>query len=480
MKTALRETRPRTGRPANLLHADGKPMPAWAVLAVCVGLLLAVGLVFGQTTGHEFINLDDGDFVTENPHVISGLTLSGLRWAFTNGAYGEWTPLTSLSHMLDCQLYGLKPWGHHLTSVLVHAASAVLLFLVLLRMTHDLWPSAWVAAIFAIHPLHVSSVAWVAERREVLAGLFFMLTLGAYVLYVERPSLARYLAVAGLLMLGLMAKAILVTVPCVLLLLDYWPLGRFRDEALPNPAGSWFGRLPVAWRLVVEKIPLLGISVLNCLIVLATHNSFRWAERIESVSLPARLGNALMAYSAYLGQSFCPINLSLHYPHPGNHLPWLWPACSLLLLLAISVVVAMTWRRMPYLAVGWLWFLGMIVPVLGLVGTFLQARADNYTYLSQIGLSIAVAWGVLGLVRSGQSIAVPGWRPAMLAAAAGSAVLVLTAVAWQQTRYWRTSETAWIPPSPAQRRICSLTIFSPSSTPARERPTKRSARRVKL
>ena len=241
-----------------------------------------------------------------------------------------------------------------------------------------------------------------------------------------------------------MAKAILVTVPCVLLLLDYWPLGRFRHEALPNPAGSWFGRLPVAWRLVVEKIPLLGISGLNCLIVLATHNSFRWAERIESVSLPARLGNALMAYSAYLGQSFCPINLSLHYPHPGNHLPWLWPACSLLLLLAISVALALAWRRMPYLAVGWLWFLGMIVPVLGLVGTFVQARADNYTYLSQIGLSIAVAWGVLGLVRSRELIAVPGWRPAMLAAAAGGSVLVLTAVAWQQTRYWRSSETVWM------------------------------------
>ena len=214
--------------------ADGRVRAYW-VWAVCGFLLLAVGLVFGQTVRHEFIGFDDNGFVYENPHVTPGLTLSGLWWALTDGPFGEWYPLSTLSHMLDCQLYGLNPAGHYLTNVLLHAASSVLLFLVLLRMTGDLWPSAWVAAVFAIHPLHVESVAWVAERRDVLSGLFFMLTLGAYALYAERPSLARYLAVAGCFALGLMAKPMLVTVPFLLLLLDYWPLDRFRHAAGASP-----------------------------------------------------------------------------------------------------------------------------------------------------------------------------------------------------------------------------------------------------
>ena len=217
-------------------QADGPARVYW-IWAVCGFLLLAVGLVFGQTLRHEFIPYDDDGYVYENPHVTAGLTLSGLWWALTDGPYSEWFPLTSLSHMLDCQLYGLNPAGHHLTNLLLHAASSVLLFLVLLRMTGDLWPSAWVAAVFAIHPLHVESVAWVAERRDVLSGLFFMLTLGAYALYAERPSLWRYLAVAGLFALGLMAKPMLVTVPFLLLLFDYWPLDRFRRAAGARPTG---------------------------------------------------------------------------------------------------------------------------------------------------------------------------------------------------------------------------------------------------
>ena len=202
---------------------------------------------------HEFIGFDDDVFVYENPHVTPGLTLSGLWWALTDGPVGEWYPLTALSHMLDCQLYGLNPAGHYLTNVLLHAASSVLLFLVLLRMTGDLWPSAWVAAVFAIHPLHVESVAWLAERRDVLSGLFFMLTLGAYALYAERPSLARYLAVAGCFALGLMSKPMLVTVPFLLLLLDYWPLDRFRSAAGAGPQvrsrarGSVVCRLAGGW-----------------------------------------------------------------------------------------------------------------------------------------------------------------------------------------------------------------------------------------
>ena len=220
--------------------------------------------------------------------------------------------------MLDCQLYGLNPAGHHLTNVLLHAASSVLLFLVLLRMTGALWPSAWVAAVFAIHPLHVESVAWVAERRDMLSGLFFMLTLGAYALYAERPSLARYLAVVGCLALGLMAKPMLVTVPFLLLLLDYWPLDRFRSAAGTDPRAesrSWLGRLPARWRLVVEKIPLMALAAMNCGIVVSTHMSVRPADSVEPLSMATRLANALVSYAAYLGQSFYPVDMAPFYPY---------------------------------------------------------------------------------------------------------------------------------------------------------------------
>ena len=227
MKAPLQKTRRQTGRPSDRSPtADARP-PAWAVWAVCGLLVLAVALVFGQSLGHEFNWYDEDGFVHQNPHVTPGLTRSGLWWALTDGPYGDWYPLTCMSHMLDCQLYGLRPWGHHLTNVLLHAASAVLLFLVLRRMTGNFGCSAWVAAVFAIHPLHVESVVWLAERRDVLSGLFFMLTLGAYALYAERPLIGRYLAVAGFFILGLMSKPIVVTLPCVLLLLDYWPLARF-------------------------------------------------------------------------------------------------------------------------------------------------------------------------------------------------------------------------------------------------------------
>ncbi len=425
--------------------ADGGVRTVW-IWTVCGFLVLAVGLVFGQTLGHEFIGYDDDGFVFKNPHVTPGLTLSGLWYALSDGPFGDWYPLTTLSHMLDCQLYGLNPAGHYLTNVLLHAASSVLLFLVLLRMTGDFWPSAWVAAVFAIHPLHVESVAWLAERRDVLSGLFFMLTLGAYTLYVERPSLLRYLAVAGCLALGLMSKSILVTVPLVLLLLDYWPLGRFRSAAAARPravSGPWLDRLPIGWRLVVEKIPLLALSAASCGIVMSSSEPFRLANDGEFLSLGPRVANALVSCAAYLAQSFFPVNLSPFYPNLGTHLPIAWAAGSLIPLVAITAVAAYCWRRLPCLLVGWLWFLGMLVPVLGLVGGFLQARGDRYTYLSQIGLSIALAWSVWSIYRSRQFLHAARWRERTLAVVSGGAVLLLAVVAWRQTSYWRNAETVW-------------------------------------
>ncbi len=415
------------------------------IWAVCGFLLLAVGLVFGQTASHDFIAYDDNIFVYQNPHVTEGLTTSGLWWALTDGPLGDWYPLTGLSHMLDCQLYGLNPAGHHLTNVSLHAASAVLLFLVLLRATRDLWPSAWVAAVFAVHPLHVESVAWVAERRDMLSGLFFMLTLGAYTMYAERPSLARYLAVAALLALGLMSKPMLVTVPFLLLLLDYWPLDRFRRTAAdPATASrSWLGRLPVGWRLAFEKVPLLALAAVDCGIVVATHLAFRSDDIVEPLPMATRLANAAVSYAAYVGQSFYPVDLSPFYPYLGAGQPVARVAGSLALLLAITAIAAHGWRRRPYVLVGWLWFLGMLVPVIGLVRVSHHARADRYTYLSQIGLSIALAWTVWTVYQS-QSIRRPTrWGGRLLAGVSVATVLLLALVAWRQTSYWRDTEAVW-------------------------------------
>ncbi|HEX4146272.1 MAG TPA: tetratricopeptide repeat protein [Pirellulales bacterium] len=426
--------------------AGGQREVYW-VWAVCVFLLLAVGLVFGQTVDHEFLGFDDQAFVYENPHVSPGVTLSGLWWALTDGHVGEaWYPLSAVSHMLDCQLYGLSPGGHYLTNVLLHAASSVLLFLVLLRMTGDFWPSAWVAAVFAVHPLHVESVAWLAERRDVLSGLFFMLTLGAYALYAERPSLARYLAVAGCFALGMTAKPMLVTAPFVLLLLDYWPLDRFRRRLGAGSlaaSGRRAERLPVGWRLMLEKIPLMALAASGCAVVVLTRVSRADSYAVERLSLGTRVANAVVAYASYVGQSFYPACLAPFYPHPATNLPTTSVAGALALLVAVSAVAAYCWRRLPYLLVGWLWFLGMLVPVIGLVQLGSIAQADRYTYLSQIGLSLALAWGVESLYRSRQTLRRRSWRRWALAAVAGGAVLGLAGIAWRQTSYWRNAETLW-------------------------------------
>ncbi len=421
----------------------GEDHRVWLIASL---LILAVGLVFGQTVGHEFIGFDDQVYVYENTHVNPGLTLAGLRWAFADGGVCEWCPLALISHMVDCQLYGLRPAGHFLTNVLLHAATAVLLFLVLLRMTGQLWPSAWVAAVFAVHPLHVESVAWVAERRDLLSGLFFMLTLGAYTLYAERPSLARYLPVMLLFALGLMSKPILVTLPCVLLLLDYWPLDRFRREtaSLTKPAARW-DRLPVAWRLVLEKVPLFTLSAAACLIAMSFHSPEFSVNPGFRLPLSVRLSNALVSYAAYVGQTFWPMNMIPYYPFRTD-LSLAEVAGSLALLVAITALALYCWRSRPYLLVGWLWFLGVLAPVSGImpVGILGHARADRYTYLSQIGLSVAVAWLVWDIYRSRESLSHVSWRRWALAAVSGATLLALAVVAWRQTTFWRDGESLWM------------------------------------
>jgi protein O-mannosyl-transferase len=392
--------------------------------AVCGLLLLAVALVFGQTLQHDFVDFDDQQYVVNNPQVVRGLTGDGLVWAFTASHAGNWHPLTWLSHQLDCQLYGLEPWGHHLTSVLLHAATAIVLFLVLRKMTGDVWPSAFVAAVFAVHPLRAESVAWVAERKDVLSGLFFMLTLGAYLGYARRPfSLFRYLLVVLLFGLGLMSKPMLVTAPFVLLLLDYWPLRRV-------VAGTHGVCL-----LLVEKTPLLMMSAACCVGTLSTQGKI--IEISDRVSLPWRMGNAAVAYVAYLGQWFYPANLAVFYPHPGSGLPG-WKIIAAVLLLAAISGAALVWRRRhPYLPVGWLWYLGMLLPVIGLVQVGEQAMADRYTYLPQIGLCLALTWGLKVLTRR--------WplRRWSCGAAAAFVVAALMVCTWHQTSFWRDRVTLW-------------------------------------
>jgi protein O-mannosyl-transferase len=391
------------------------------IAAVCAFLVLAVALVFGRTVQYGFVNFDDNKYVYENPRVTQGFSGESVAWAFSSFDACNWHPVTWLSHLLDCQLYGSQcAGGHHLTNVLLHAAVAVLLFLMLLRMTGDLWPSAFAAAAFAVHPLRVESVAWVAERKDLLCGLFFMLTLWAYLAYVRRPfSLARYILVAALFALGLMSKPMLVTLPLVLLLLDHWPLGR----QLP-----W-------WRLAVEKLPLLALSAASCAVTsLAQHTAL---ADLEVVTPFLRISNALVSYVAYIGQFFYPTGLAVFYPYPYDSYP-IWKVAGALLFLAgISVGVLTQWRRRPYLPVGWFWYLGMLVPVIGVVQVGSQSMADRYTYLPQIGLAVAIAWGAAEFTGDRKE------RRWACTAASVAVVAALMACAWRQTAYWSDNVTLW-------------------------------------
>jgi protein O-mannosyl-transferase len=410
----------------------------WPTIGVCIFLAAITWMVFGQTLGYDFINYDDQNYVYENAKITGGLNLAGIAWAFSHVHAQNWHPLTTISHMLDCQLYGLKAGGHHFTNVLLHIVAVLLLFAVLREMTGALWRSAFVAAVFAIHPLHVESVAWVAERKDVLSAVFFMLTLGAYVRYARAPSIARYLAVAALFALGLMSKPMLVTIPFVLLLLDYWPLKRFPPATSVTSKGKWLAwweRQSLPRRLILEKIPLIGLSAISGTVTfLAQRQALGWTEDLP-VSL--RFNNAMVTYIAYIWQMLWPAELAVFYPHPENRVP-LW---EIILALAVLVAITLTGivlrRKRPYFITGWLWYLGMLVPVIGVIQVGWQGHADRYTYLPQIGLYVLVAWTIADLSASSlhqRRIATVG------------AAILLGALAWRarnQASFWRNSETLW-------------------------------------
>src|SRR4029453_7769872 len=350
-------------------------------LLVCLGLVAGTWAVFGQTLTHDFVNFDDHVYVYENPVVVRGLSTEGIIAAFTHTHARNWHPLTTLSHMLDCQLYGLNAGGHHLTNVILHTISVLLLFLVLKQMTGAFWQSAFVAALFAIHPLHVESVAWIAERKDVLSAAFFMLTLDAYARYARAPSALRYLLVAMLFAFGLMSKPMLVTLPFVLLLLDYWPLGRIGGQK--SEIGSRLSRL------ITEKIPLFALSAFSCIATLFAQRQGPGA--IDQLPFLWRLNNTFVSYVTYIWQMLWPARLAVFYPHPNDRLPLVEVTMAIAFLVGISLLVIYLRGTKSYLATGWFWYLGMLVPVVGFIQVGEQAHADRYTYLPEIGLYITIA-----------------------------------------------------------------------------------------
>ena len=390
-------------------------------LLICLLLILGVWLGFGRAIEYDFVNYDDDVFVYNNSLVVSGLTAHGLVEVLTRIDQISYYPLCTISFMLDSTLYGLNPSGFHLTNVLLHMANAILLFLVLRGMTGSVWRSALVAAFFAVHPLRAESVVWITERKDVLSGFFFLLTLRAYLSYVRRPfSLVRYAAVFLLYLAGQMSKPMLVSLPFVLLLLDFWPLRRFQTLKAKK----------TITRLILEKIPLLMLAAVFCGIT-------AWAQRgaISSdtaLSVPWRLGNAFYSYAIYIKQLILPVGLAPFYPHQGIRLP-LWKiGISVALLAGISWGVFAGRKKYPHLITGWLWYLGMLVPVIGIMQVGLQSHADRYTYLPQIGLVIMAAWCVAVRRRV--------WLSSVLVV---MVFVGLAAVARRQSAYWCNSETIW-------------------------------------
>ncbi|MEI8042854.1 MAG: tetratricopeptide repeat protein [Verrucomicrobiota bacterium] len=443
-----------------------KPVPARAappvearsrltVWLLAVLLLLVTIALYWPATGHDFLNFDDPDYVTANPHVQQGLHWEGVKWAFCNPVCGNWHPLTVLSHALDCQVFSAKPWGHHLTSVLLHALNAALVFALFQQMTGATWQSLFVAALFAVHPLRIESVAWVAERKDVLSGFFGLLALIFYARYAGETSETRspkpegnltpeirkaapthhtshlthhvsrftpYTLSLLFLALGLMSKPMLVTWPFVMLLLDYWPLKRMRN--------GWRLSLRLLW----EKIPFFALAAAASVVTFVVQKREGALMAAESLPFGARVGNALISYCRYLGKLCWPADLAIYYPYPGQ-----WPSAQVLLagglLLVLSLLFLGPRRRFPFLLVGWLWFVGMLVPVIGLVQAGSQAMADRYTYLPSLGVLILAAWGTCELTRR--------WRyGGIVLSVAGSAAIVLCLVLTrQQLGHWKDSET---------------------------------------
>ncbi|NQT10955.1 MAG: tetratricopeptide repeat protein [Desulfobacteraceae bacterium] len=398
-------------------------------IIICILLIAASLVVYWQITNHGFINYDDGNYVTENSHVQAGLTFESIKWAFTTCHASNWHPLTWLSHMLDYELYGLNPMGHHWTSLQIHLINTLLLFFILQYMTGALWKSAIVAALFALHPLHVESVAWVSERKDVLSAFFGMLTISAYIMYVKKRNLLRYSLVFIFLSLGLMAKPMLVTLPFVLLLLDFWPLKRLKLTL--NQASGQTSNLLL---LIREKTPLIApVAISAILTLIAQHSSA--LKTLESFPLQTRVANAFISYLSYFGKAIWPLGLSVFYPHPGDSIS-LWYASGAALMIAVSLFIAVnTSKKYPYIITGLLWFFITLLPVVGIIQVGYQAMADRYTYIPLIGIFIILAWGGSDLLKKWTNKKIVSSILAM------SVLLVLTMQSFHQAAHWKNSST---------------------------------------
>jgi Flp pilus assembly protein TadD len=411
-----------------------------STLLICLFLGAVTLAVYWPVTKNDFVNFDDDLYVTENRHVKAGLSQEGIRQVFTQPIAGFWHPLTMLSHMLDCQLFGLNPAGHHFTNVFLHIANTILLFLAFKGMTGVAWRSAFVAALFALHPLRVESVAWVSERKDVLSTFFWMLTLLAYARYAKRPGLKTYVVTLLLFVLGLMSKPMLVTLPFVFLLLDWWPLGRVGQRQItpsgadkPGPANPEFTR-PGLFHLLLEKVPFMAFSGIASLLALWSQLTLNAIAPLSTLPIQVRVANALISYVRYLEKTLFPHDLAVLYPHPGM-LPYWKTAGAALALFLISFAVIRSRHLHPYLLVGWLWFLGTLVPVIGLVQVGHHAMADRFTYVPLIGLFVMATWGIadaLDYRRFGRTI---------LAISGVIVLSALTASTWFQIGHWKNSIT---------------------------------------
>jgi tetratricopeptide (TPR) repeat protein len=397
-------------------------------IAIAVALAIVAIAIYAQVIGHQFITLDDPTYIQENPMVNRGLTRAGLAWAFTTFHATNWHPLTWISHMIDCQLFGTNAGRHLLVNALIHVANTLLVFWFLLRTTHTRWPSALVAALFALHPLHVESVAWASERKDTLSTFFGLLSLIAYTRYAEAPSISRYVWVSITLALGLLAKPMLVTWPFVMLLLDYWPLRRLQRL-------DTRGQLSVARNLVVEKLPLFALVAASAIITFVAQSHGGAVRTFADAPAALRLSNALVSYAKYLLLTFWPNDLAVYYPFAWAGIPAWQSIGAAFLLMGITLFCFSQRKIRPYLIVGWLWFLGTLVPVIGIVQVGGQTMADRYFYIPSIGLFIALVFGSADIAKS--------WRvaPLLSAGIASGVLLVLATLTNAQIQRWRNSFT---------------------------------------
>lgn len=411
------------------------------IVLICVLLTIITLSVYWQVIGYNFIAFDDSTYVVNNDIVKQGISFDGVRRAFSEVYAGNWHPMTWISHMLDVQFFGINPGMHHLTNLIFHILNTILLFLVLDRMTGAMWRSALVAGLFAIHPLHVESVVWISERKDVLSTFFWILTMMGYHYYILKRTLWRYLIVVLFYVLGLLSKPMLMTLPFVLLLLDYWPLNRLGAlQKGENKSGHSTGIMGSSNRcsslsvLIIEKIPLIVFAMISCCVTFYAQKSGGAMRTIAVIGMAPRIVNAINTYIAYLGKTLCPVNLAIFYPYPDTFNP-LWVILCALLLLFISAFVLFSVRRFPYLAVGWFWYLGTLIPVIGIVQVGDQAMADRYTYIPLVGIFLMIVWGL------GDLFAKWHYKKVFLEVVTVIVFTLLIVFTWLQIGFWKNNET---------------------------------------